>query len=146
VFAAIIFMLRISLNKTTLLDKKISVLFLYMISRNDFWILFQTICCHPEQISYAAALCSFKSYEPWTKMDIVPAGRRRKRIWLFSPRRLGDRPWKKMNMTFFLTKDIWLTVDENGYAPDKHNFISKQSFLLTNLATCFGISVKQSCD
>jgi hypothetical protein len=79
-------------------------------------------------------------------MDIVPARRRRKQIWPFSSRRLGDRPWKKMDMTIFYMKDIWLTVDENGYAPDKHNFISKQSFLLTNLATCFGVLVKPSCD
>jgi len=52
----------------------------------------------------------------------------------------------KNGFTFFLTKDKRLTVDENGYASDKHNFISKQSFPLTNLATCFGFLVKPSCD
>ena len=37
--------------------------------------------CHPEQMSCKTVLRSFASYEPWSRNDIIRAGRGRKRIW-----------------------------------------------------------------
>jgi hypothetical protein len=48
-------------------------------------------------MSYAAALCSFTSYEPRIRKDIIPSGRGRKR-------------------TFSFTKSRGLIVEEKGYA------------------------------
>jgi len=59
---------------------------------------FQTTFCHPNLMSFAAALCSFTSYEPWTKKDLIPPGRGRKRIWLFSSRRVWVYLWTKTDM------------------------------------------------
>jgi hypothetical protein len=70
--------------------------------------------------------------------------RGRRRILPFYLTKGRESTVEENGLTFFLTKDRLLTVDESGYAPDKHNFISKQSFLLTNLATYFGFLVKPS--
>jgi hypothetical protein len=52
----------------------------------------------PKQISSATVLCTFTNYEPWTKQDIVHVGHGRKRIWTFSPRRVGNYTWTKTIM------------------------------------------------
>ena len=44
------------------------------------FIIFFKSSRHSKQMSYAAALCSFARYEPWTKKDIIPTGRGRERI------------------------------------------------------------------
>jgi hypothetical protein len=61
------------------------VLVEYIASRKDFLLhlvifVFQTIFRHSKQMSYAAALCSFARYEPWTKKVIVLAGRGREQV------------------------------------------------------------------
>ena len=53
-------------------------------------------------MSYAAALCSFARYEPWTKKDIIPAGRGQNGyVKLY-----GDISWKGDRMLVNVSSDI----------------------------------------
>jgi len=53
-------------------------------------------------MSYAAALCSFTSYGPRIRKDIIPSGRGRKRTFSFTKSRL--------------------IVEEKGYALDRKGY------------------------